>query len=187
MSEVKSTIDFGSLMSKVTQYQRILNNTIEYRKAWPVEVKPMIQSVLNEFIKHMGLKAEVKVQDKIENLESVMLDLGKTHSGISESLDDTDIKRTMIKSNGSLIYQQLFNGKIMVMVLNPSIEGYGEPKAPISLEILRPEELRQGFILRHLEIFMKNITEWEDYDDDLPTKTPIGFQPISLHPESSLE
>jgi len=187
MTEVKSTIDFGSLLAKVTQYQRILKNTIEYRKAWPLEIKPMIQSVLKEFIQHMGLKAEVKVQDKIENLESVMLDLGKSHSGISESMDDTDIKRTMIKSNGALIYQQLFNGKIMVMVLNPSIEGYGDNKAPITLEILRPEELRQGFILRHLEIFMKNITEWEDYDDDLPTKTPIGFQPIALHPNDNLE
>jgi len=47
--------------------------------------------------------------------------------------------------------------------------------------------LRPGFILRHLEIFMKNITEWEDYDDDQPTKTPIGFQPISLRPEVPLE
>lgn len=180
MASSPSSPDFSSLLLRVNNYKRILQNTIEYRKAWPTDLKPLIESVLKEFLAQSGLKGEVRVQDRIENLESVVLDLGKSHSGISENLDDTDIKRTMIKSNGTLIYQQLFNGKIMVMVLNPHIEGYGEPKAPITLEILRPEELKAGFMLRHLETFLKNITEWEDYDDDLPTKTPIGFQPVGF-------
>lgn len=180
MAALPSSPDFSSLTLKVNNYVKVLQNTIEYRKAWAGELKPLIESVLKDFLAQSGLKGEVRVQDKIENLESVMLDLGKSHSGISESMDDTDIKRTMIKSNGALIYQQLFNGKIMVMVLNPHIEGYGDPKAPITLEILRPEELKSGFMLRHLETFLKNITEWEDYDDDLPTKTPIGFQPVGF-------
>lgn len=173
-------VDFGSLLAKVQVYKNVLSNTIEYRKKWPTDIKPMIESVLNDFLRQSGLKGEVKTQDKIDNLESIVLDLGRSSSGISENLEDTDVKRTMIKSNGALIYQQLFNGKVMVMIANPSIEGYGEPKAPITLEILRPEEFKPGFIARHLDTFFKNITEWEDFDDDLPSKTPIGFQPISL-------
>ena len=55
-------------------------------------------------------------------IESVVLDLGRSSSGISENLEDTDVKRTMIKSNGALIYQQLFNGKVMVMITAPFIE-----------------------------------------------------------------
>ncbi|MEP7323984.1 MAG: hypothetical protein ABI761_18795 [Saprospiraceae bacterium] len=170
--------NFGSLLTKVQMYKNILSNTVEYRKKWPDELKPMIQRVLNDFLIQSELKGEVKVQDKIDNLESIELDLGRSSSGISENMEDTDVKRTMIKSNGALIYQQLFNGKVMIMVVNPFIEGYGEPKAPITLEILRPEELKPVFIIRHIETFIKSITEWEDYDDDHPTKTPIGFQPI---------
>lgn len=171
-------IEFGSLMAKVEVYKNVLQNTEIYRLKWKSEMKPIIERVLNEFITQSGLKAEVKTQDKIDNLESLVLDLGRSSSGISESMEDTDVKRTMIKSNGALIYQQLFNGKIMVMVVNPTIEGYGEPKAPNTIEILRPEEVKESYITRHLEIFIKSITEWEDFDDHMPSKTPIGFQPL---------
>lgn len=175
----ENKIDFGSLIAKVEVYKSILHNTVLYRQKWKSEMKPTIQNALEDFILQAGLtKAEVKTQDKIENLESVVLDLGRSSSGISENMEDTDVKRTMIKSNGALIYQQLFNGKVMVMIANPSIEGYGEPKAPVTVEILRPEEVKNGYITRHLETFFKSITEWEDYDDHLPSKTPIGFTPL---------
>ena len=127
-------------------------------------------------------KSEVEVQDNIENLEAVVLNLGRSASGISENLENTDIKRAMIKSNGALIYQQLFNGKVMIMIVSPYIEGYGEPKPPKPLEILRPEELSQSFIIRHVETFLKDITEWEDYDDDEPS-SKHAFNPIGFHRE----
>ncbi len=97
---------------------------------------------------------------------------------LSEKLDEK-LKRPMIKSNGALIYQQLFNGKILILVSTPHIEGYGEPRPPRTVEILRPDELKKPFIYRHIEIFLKDVTEWEDYDDDAPqektTFTQIGF------------
>src|SRR5690606_35134973 len=101
-------------------------------------------------------------------------------SGLSESLENTDLKNTMVKNNGSLIYQQLFNGKIMVMLLSPNIEGYGEAKPPKSLEIICPDETTEDLILNHIERMLQDIVEWEDYDDDDRGKKmafqPIGFQ-----------
>ena len=180
-------MDIGSLIVKTNRYKEVLENTIHYRKQWTNEMKPMIKSTLEEVMKQAELKSEVKIQDKINNLEAIILDLGKSSSGISENMEDTDIKRTMIKSNGALIYQQLFNGKIMVMIVSPYIEGYGEPKPPKTLEILRPDELKQPFILRHLEAFFKDITDWEDFDDDEPQKSNIGFQPIGFNKALSME
>jgi len=172
-------IDLGTLISKANNYKQILENTQEYRKKWGKEMKPIILKTLKEILKQTGIKGKINEQDNIENLEAIVLDLGRSASGISENLENTDIKRAMIKSNGALIYQQLFNGKVMVMLVSPYIEGYGEPKPPRPLEILRPEELTQGFIIRHVEVFLKEITEWEDYDDDEPTQknafNPIGF------------
>jgi hypothetical protein len=80
----------------------------------------------------------------------------------------------MIKHNGSLVYQQLFNGKIIVIIQYPFIENYGEPRPPKTVAIYRPEELSEPFLIRHLEEFIQEITDWEDFDDDEPNKK-IGF------------
>ena len=174
-------MEFASLISKSNAYKQVLENTIEYRKEWHSIIKPTIQSTLKELLKKTGLVAEIRLIDKIENLESIVLDLGKSSSGISENVENSSLKRTMVKSNGSLIYQQLFNGKVMVMIAVPFIEAYGEPKPPIALEILRPDEIKPLFIIRHLETLLKEITDWEDYDDDQPDKKTIGFQPIGFN------
>lgn len=172
-------LDLGTLISKSNRYKDILNNTIEYRKEWSKSMKPLIMETLEEIVKQTSLKAKVDVQDNIENLEAIVFNLGRTASGIRENLENTDIKRVMVKNNGALVYQQLFNGKVMIMIAPPYIEGYGEPKPPRPLEILRPEELTNQFIIRHVETFLNDITEWEDYDDDEKQKNafnPIGFQ-----------
>ncbi|MCZ2100912.1 MAG: hypothetical protein LC107_05190 [Chitinophagales bacterium] len=172
-------MDFGNIIARVNKYKQILQNTEDYRMQWHNQIKPMLEATLGKFLESAALpKAKVIVRDNIENLEAVILDLGNSSSGISENIENTEIKRIMIKSNGSLIYQQLFNGKIMVMLQSPNIEGYGQPKPPFPLEILRPDELTNPFILRHLELFLKDITDWEDFDDDQPQKpNAIGFTP----------
>lgn len=176
-------METGSIISKVNRYKQVLENTQKYRKVWNEETKPLLIAVLNEIIKIASIsKAEVIVKDNIENLESVIFDLGRSSSGISENVEDSGVKRTMIKSNGSLLYQQLFNGKIMVMIISPHIEGYGQPKPPMTLEILRPDELKEPFIVRHMENFLRDITEWEDFDDDEPQKSAtIGFNPAGFN------
>lgn len=175
------SIDLGTLLVKANSYKNVLKNTINYRHEWPASIKPMLKDTLSEILSKLEIKAEVKFQENIENLEAVVLDLGKSSSGISESLEDSGVKRTMVKNNGTLIYQQLFNGKIMVMIMSPYIEGYGDPKPPKTLEILRPDELNTPFIIRHMEAFLKDITEWEDFDDDEPIKINQGFNPIGFH------
>ena len=175
-------MELGTLLAKAENYKQILENTLLYRKKWSSEMKPLISKSLKTILKKTGIKGKIDIQDKIINLEAIVLDLGRTSSGIVEQLDDTDIRRTMIKNNGALIYQQLFNGKVMIMLVSPYIEGYGEPKPPRPLEILRPEELTESFIIRHVETFLKEIADWEDYDDDEPSTknafNPIGFQRV---------
>lgn len=172
-------MDLGSLPSKIERYKQLLQNTMDFRKTWKNDSKALIQNTLEYIVKETGLQAKVELKENIENLEAVVLDLGRSSSGLSEKLDDSGVHRTMVKSNGALVYQQLFNGKIMIMTANPSIEGYGEPKPPQMIEILRPDEIKEGFILRHVETLIKEISEWEDYDDGNKKKesfNPIGFQ-----------
>lgn len=179
------TQEHKNLIKRVKQYQQVLENTIMYRSLWHNEVREKIFQTLSELVEETGLDAEIYVEDDIENLESVVLDLGRVSSGISETLGKKDFKRTMVKYNGALIYQQLFNGKIMVMFNSPYIEGYGEPKQPKMIEILRPDELTPPFFIRHMETFIRDITEWEDYDDDkTTTSSHAAFQPIGFFRET---
>jgi hypothetical protein len=179
-------LDLGTLISKANDYKQILANTQSYRKQWPKKMKPLILKTLKEVMKQTGLKGDIEFQDNIENLEAIVLDLGRSASGISESLENTDIKRAMVKNNGALIYQQLFNGKVMIMLVSPYIEGYGDPKPPKPIEILRPEELTASFIIRHVETFLREITQWEDYDDDEPS-SKNAFNPIGFHKDQLTE
>jgi hypothetical protein len=172
-------LDLGSLQVKAAAYKTVLENTKIFREQW-LDTKTLVTNTLTEIMNHLGIKADVKSVDKIQNLGSVVLDLGKSSSGISENIEDSGVQRTMVKNNGAIIYQQLFNGKIMVMIVGPSIEGYGEPKPPKTIEILRPEELKSPFIIRHVDMLLRDVIEWEDYDDNEPAKSSIGFQPIGF-------
>jgi len=164
-----------NLKTKVATYHEILDNTTQYRNVWREQLRAFIMNRLELILGETGLKAEIQVNDKVENLESVVLSLGRQESGIGEKVSEETI-RPFIKHNGMLIYQQLFNGKVEVLVVPPFIEGYGKPAPPKMIAIYRPEEIKAPFIIRHVEQFLKEVINWEDYDDDQPISTqPIGF------------
>lgn len=166
-------IHLVNLNRKVAQYKEVLQNTENYRAAWNDELKETIINKLQGLIDVTGLGAKLEIKGDMENLQAIVISLGESKSGMYQKLG-ADIKRHLIKHNGSLIYQQLFNGKVIVMIQYPYIENYGEPNPPKTIAIYRPEELRDPYFVRHMEEFVQEITKWEDYDDDEPNKK-IGF------------
>lgn len=167
-------MDLSQLKSKVNKYNAVKQNTIDYRQVWHDNLKDTIIATLEKMAKEIGLEGEVEHQDNVKNLEAVVYNLGRRRSGIMEVLDH-DETRSLVRNDGMLVYQQLFNGKILVMIVFPHVEGYGEPQPPKNLEILRPHELTESFMIRHFEEMLMELTNWEDYDDDQPSPPPIGF------------
>lgn len=164
-----------NLQRKAKQYREVLQNTENYRKEWQDELKDKITTQLTDLQKALELQATIDYRSEMENLEAVVFSLGETRSGMYQKVND-DIRRHLIKHNGSLIYQQLFNGKVIVLINYPFIEGYGKPAPPKTIAIYRPEELKAPFFIRHMEEFLNEITRWEDYDDDEPQQHQrIGF------------
>jgi len=163
-----------NLVRKVKKYKEVIGNTKEYRKVWKEQLKEDIIEDLEEMIELSGLDAKVISKTQIENLEAVVLTLGESKSGLFHKVNE-EIDRHMIKHNGALLYQQLFNGKIMVMINYPYIENYGQPHQPKTLAIYRPEELKKPYLIRHMEEFISEITLMEDFDDDEPNQK-IGFE-----------
>ena len=159
--------DLGSLPAKIEKYQGIIQNTKDYRAAWDKTVKDKILNELKSLIDRTGLKADIDVREGLKNLESIVFSLGVVPSGIYEQVGE-QFQKKLYKNNGMLIFQQLFNGKIIVMVGYPHIEEVAKPKQAKTLEIIRPDELTDAYMLRYLDVFFKEIIEWEDYVDDVP-------------------
>jgi hypothetical protein len=134
----------------------------------------MIVNLLQAMAEEVELKIKVEEKVQMENLEAVVMSLGTTKSGMFQKLEN-GIEMPLIRHGGSLIYQQLFNGKVIVMIQYPFIENYGQPRQPKTIAIYRPEELKEPYFIRHFEEFVHEVTTWEDFDDDEPTKR-IGFE-----------
>ena len=166
--------DYNGLISKVQRYQAILANTLAYRERWSKQLKALIVSELENMLKVTGLHGTIETSDKIRHLEYVILSLGSEESGISEIISEK-VDKPLIKHNGSLVYQQLYNGKIQVMIGYPYIEGFGEPRPAKVIAIYRPEEVKTPFLVRHMEDFIKEFSAWEDFDDDDQAIPKIGF------------
>ena len=81
--KTKINLDLGSITAKVSAYNQTLKNTIEYRKAWHDHLKQMIIDTLTHINEETGLGANITVKDNIENMEAVLLDMGRVHSGMS--------------------------------------------------------------------------------------------------------
>jgi hypothetical protein len=168
--------DNQNLQRKVSRYNEVLQNTRTYREAWNNGLKQSISQNLKILAETGGLQCTIEERADISNLEAVVLTLGMAQSGLGEPLGG-GLRRDLIKNNGSLVYQQLFNGKILVLINFPFIEKYGQPQPPKTIAIYRPEELKDPYFLRHLETFLTELTQWEDYDDDLPEPNQrIGFK-----------
>ena len=171
-------MDTSKLTKKVKKLTTVMNNTQEYRDSWEKELKPMIISVLEKLKDSTGIPGDITVNERFEGLEAISLGLDTRDSGISERITDST-RRALIRNGGVLTYHQLFNGKVGILIGYPYIEGIGQPKPPRSLEIVRPEELKEENILRQVELFIDEITEWEDFDDDKHSAHKIGFNHVS--------
>ncbi|MCB0657474.1 MAG: hypothetical protein KDC57_15115 [Saprospiraceae bacterium] len=163
---------YTNLLSKVQNYKAILAKTEHYRAAWSGGLKPLLLQTLTEINQRCALNAEISEMDELVNIGLVQFSLGTEASGIAARINN-NLQQPLIKSKGSLIYQQLFNGKVLVMIQYPHIEGFGDPRVPKTIAIYRPEEIKEPFIIRHMEEFLQEIIGWEDYDDDEPAK--IGY------------
>jgi hypothetical protein len=167
----------ANLKKRVDGYNDVLKNTEAYRKVWSESLCKTIVEELSRMSKEVGLKSKIE-QKGAENLEAVVFNLGLVDSGLNEEVAE-DFERPLVKNNGSLVYQQLFNGKVLVLIQPPFIEKYGQPAPPRQLAIYRPEELNGSYFLRHLEALIDEVTRWEDYDDDQQAPDPnqgIGFK-----------
>lgn len=167
---------YTAIKDRASRYTEILDQVVAYRDVWGKSLKKQIHDTAEEILKHTGISAQIEVEERFENLESITVSLGKAISGIAENVDGIN-KRTIIKDKGSLIFSQLFNGKVQAWMTYPLIEGLMQPKQPKMIGIYAPPEFNDQLILSNFDQFFKELIDWENYDDDQPGQqiNRIGF------------
>ena len=168
---------YTAIKNRAKKYTAMLNQVMEFRKAWGEGLKAFITDTTEKILEQTNVSGQIIVEERFENLESITISLGKSISGIAEYVDE-ETKRNIIKDRGSLIYSQLFNGKVQAWMTYPVIEGLMQPKSPKLIGIYAPPEFEEDLILSNFDEFFKELIEWENYDDDLPDGkkiTRIGF------------
>lgn len=167
---------YTAIKERASKYQTILQQVIDFRNAWGSQLKEFIRSNAELILEHTGVNAQIEIEERFENLESITISLGKSISGIAENVDGVN-KRTIIKDKGSLVFSQLFNGKVQTWMTYPLIEGLMQPKPPKLIGIYAPGEFNEALILSNFDSFFSELIEWENYDDDQPGQemNRIGF------------
>lgn len=168
---------YTALRERAEKYREMLEQVETFRETWDKKLKKRLVKEIKEIIKETELNADITQEENIKGLENISVRLGTRQSGIFQRLHEKT-KKPFFKDFGTLVYSQLFNGKIQVWMTYPFIEGLMEPRPPKLIGIYAPPEFDDKLVLTHFESFFKDLIEWEDYDDDDPASpkpNAIGF------------
>lgn len=168
---------YTAIKERVDKYKNMLDQVSIFRDTWSKSLKSNILKEIKKIIETTELEASISEEEEIKGLEAITIRLGNKKSGIYEKTKGNE-RKDYFKEFGTLVYSQLFNGKVQVWMSFPFIEGLMEPRPPKLIGIYAPPEFNEGLILSNFEVFLKDLIEWEDYDDDDQEKMPknkIGF------------
>ncbi len=144
------------------------------RALWDRKTKRLIIKTFKEIKKSARSGLKVRVNEDIQNLESVILTFGVLNSGLfteGNGLKGDLPPMVLIKRGGYLAYSQMANAKISAFVQMPFIEDiYGNPEDVREIGVFQPGEITRRKIIEHVEFFLDEIIKWEREEKKL-----IGF------------
>ncbi len=170
---------YTAIKERVGKYKTMLDQVTKWRATWSKSLKKFILKEVKKLLDATDLVATVTEEEKIKGLEAITIRLGSKKSGIYEMADGGNERKDFFKEYGTLVYSQLFNGKVQAWMTFPFIEGLIEPRPPKLIGIYAPPEFNEDLIINNVETFLKDLIEWENYDDDDPNgqqrPQQIGF------------
>lgn len=133
------------------------------RNEWALQTKPALEAAFHYLKSNFPPTIEFNHYADIfaQNLEAVVFSLGSGDSGISLEVEETTV--SYIKHYGHLVFGQLHNGEISVVISLPYIEELvTNDEQEIIFPPLRPSELTHSKILEVFHAFLTKILEWEN-------------------------
>lgn len=143
-------------------YETHLKNMNRRRELWNNVVKEKIRSTLESVRKNFRrIEWEVIVSDEKKNLETVMLKIKDSPSGISQQMEDGST-RQFIKIGAELGFSQMISGKINVWFEYPHWEDLQISKQLRKhLVTIEPSYVTEGLIAGFVHQFLAEVTVYE--------------------------
>jgi len=143
-------------------YETHLKNVNRRRDMWTVTVKDKIRATLESVQKNFKkIDWEIQVQDEKKNLETVMMKIKDTPSGISEAASDGKT-RQFIKIGAELGFSQMISGKINVWFEYPYWENLQiSRQLRKHMVTIEPSYVTEGLIAGFVHQFIADVTNYE--------------------------
>ena len=163
---------------KINEIKLLVNELVISRKQveinrnnWLLQTKPTLEAAFNYLKSNLSPTIELNYYVDVfaQNLEAVVFSLGSEDSGITLEVEGNTF--SYIKHYGHLVFGQLHNGEISVVISLPYIEELvTNNEQEIIMDPLKPSELTEDKILDVFHVFLTKIVEWEN---SLP---PVAFK-----------
>ena len=141
----------------------------ENRKLWNAETNNLILGTFQGVAKNVpNLNWEIRKVDAMENLDILMLGFKNESSGIVGQVQG--VFKFFAKVSGKLMYSQVYNGEVYVLIDYPHVEHHVERQQPKFIGKFRPDEISVDLVLNHISDFLEEMLGWES-----GTRKLIGF------------
>ena len=129
---------------------------------WNIAVKDKIRSTLESVQKNFKkIEWEILVRDEKKNLETIIMKIRDTPSGISE-VDSDGKTRQFIKIGAELGFSQMISGKINVWFEYPYWEALQISKQLRKhMVTIEPSYVTEGLIAGFVHQFLADVTNYE--------------------------
>lgn len=148
--------EFLKAKESMEKYKQQHEKLQKRRETWNLITRDTIKNSLQNITSTLKLEWSVDTATKNKNFQAVSVSVGTIPFGIM--IDNSIV--TM--SGASLLYSQLFNGKILVLVFFPTLSDLVEKKQPTDLGTFEPEDINEELIESHFAKFFDFLTLWED-------------------------
>jgi hypothetical protein len=159
-------IRYEDIQQRMGELAKQVNLTNKLRQLWKTSTKEVIVNELIYYRDELLKGWDVRVDEAWLNKGSVTLYLPANKSDIYRL--DQDGETGYIKHESALVFAQLINGLIAVIVRYPYIEELQQQKPDKRLATMNPKELLDtdvidGFIAQYLD----ELIAWERNDEEL--------------------
>ncbi|MBL7472183.1 hypothetical protein [Robertkochia sediminum] len=161
------TIDH--LEERVKDYTISLEKVLLKKKEWQTKSRPSILRTLEEIHSRFPIGWAVQQFNWMWYNEAVNI----TFKSLPETLQDLAVESgdgELIKG-GALVFSQLHNGDISVIVLFPFADPVAADSGSLDLGTYRPDQITEKLVIEKVDEFLKEMIRWE-----APTpRDKIGF------------
>jgi hypothetical protein len=146
------------LARKIEEFKSAQDKIDQNRQLWVDTTKPLLIKSLEMIRDKFDLGWDVQIIDEIKNFETVNISLGFKRSGLRISGNKM---KSYLKSGGSLVFSQAYNGDIFVIVMYPFIEELVTEKENKLLGKYDPNTINEEFITDKVVTFIDEMIKWE--------------------------